>query len=102
MRAGKLDRFIAIERKTETVADSGALVTAWTNVATMRAEIVQATTDEFLTGYGEADDKAIVFRIRYRPDITTADRIMHAGTAYDIKQVVEIGRRKSLELRAVA
>lgn len=102
MRAGKLDRLITIERKTATVADSGAIVTAWTIVATVRAEIVEAATEEFLTGYGVADQTLAVFRIRYRPDITTADRIVHDGVAYDLKRVVEIGRRRALELRAVA
>ncbi|WP_187970063.1 phage head closure protein [Aquibium microcysteis] len=102
MRAGKLDRLIYIERKSATVTGSGATVTDWTNIGVVRAEIVETATEEFLAGYGEADRTVAVFRIRYRPDITTADRIMHDGVAYDVKRVVEIGRRRGLELRAVA
>lgn len=102
MRAGKLDHLITIERKTATVADSGTIVTDWTIVATVRAEIGEAATEEFLTGYGEADQSVAVFRIRYRPGITTADRITHDGIAYGLKRIVEIGRRRALELRAVA
>lgn len=51
----KLDRTIYIERETETVSPSGAVVTAWTNIATARAEIVQQSASEFFTGYGEAE-----------------------------------------------
>lgn len=102
MRAGKLDRTIAIERKTETITPSGGVVTAWTNLATVRAEIVQQSASEFLTGFGEAETGTVVFRVRYLADLTTADRITYEGTAYDLKEIAEIGRRRGLELRAVA
>lgn len=102
MRAGKLDRMITIERKSETVSDSGAVVAAWTATATVRAEIVTASANEFLTGFGEAESGNIVFRIRYLAGITTADRVSYAGKIHDLKDVTEIGRRRGLELRAVA
>jgi SPP1 family predicted phage head-tail adaptor len=102
MRAGKLDRTITLERKSETVSDSGAIVPAWTNIATVRAQIVTQSAVEFLTGFGEAESGTIVFRIRYLPGITTADRVSYAGQAYNIKEITEIGRRRGLELRAVA
>ncbi|MBX9464097.1 MAG: phage head closure protein [Aquamicrobium sp.] len=102
MRAGKLDRVIAIERKTETVTPSGGVVTAWTNLASVRAEIVQQSASEFLTGFGEAETGTVIFRVRYLAGITTADRITYEGTAYNIKEIAEIGRRRGLELRAVA
>lgn len=102
MRAGKLDRTITIERQTETVTASGSVVTAWTIFATVRAEIVQQSASEFLTGFGEAETGTVIFRIRYLASITTADRITYEGTAYNIKEIAEIGRRRGLELRAVA
>ncbi len=102
MRAGKLDRTISIERLSETVSASGAVSSAWTNIATVRAEIVQQSASEFLTGFGEAQDGTIIFRIRYLSGITTADRVSYGGAAYDLKEITEIGRRRGLELRAVA
>lgn len=102
MRAGNLDRSIDLERLTETVQPSGAVVTTWTKIATVRAEIVQQSATEFLTGFGEAESGTIVFRIRYVPDLTTADRVTYAGAACDLKEIKEIGRRRGLELRAVA
>ncbi|KQU54448.1 head-tail adaptor protein [Bosea sp. Leaf344] len=102
MQAGKLDRIITIERQTKTVTPSGGTVTAWTIIATPRAEIVKQSASEFLTGFGEAENGSAVFRIRWRADITTADRIVHDGVAHDIKEIAEIGRRRGLKLRAVA
>ncbi|MBF2716889.1 phage head closure protein [Agrobacterium vitis] len=102
MRAGKLDRIITIERQIETVKPSGAVAAAWTNFDTVRAEIVQQSASEFLTGFGEAESNSVIFRIRYLPGITTADRVSYNGATYDLKEVSEIGRRRGLELRAVA
>jgi len=63
---------------------------------------VQQSAAEFLTGFGEAENGTIVFRIRYVSDLTTADRVAYAGAVYDLKEIKEIGRRRDLELRAVA
>jgi SPP1 family predicted phage head-tail adaptor len=99
MRAGKLDRLITIERQTETVAASGAVAKTWAVVATVRAELVQQNAEEYLAGFGETEGGGAVFRIRYLAGITTADRLVYDGAAFDIDEVVEIGRRRALELR---
>lgn len=102
IRSGKLDRQITIERQTETVAESGAVSEMWTPVATVRAELVQRSADEYLTGYGEAETSNAVFRIRYLAGVTTADRVTYDGTRYDVDEIVELGRKRALELRTVA
>ncbi|RWD80459.1 MAG: head-tail adaptor protein [Mesorhizobium sp.] len=102
MRAGKLDRIIILQREVQSVLDSGDVLSSWTTVATVRAEVVQLSADEFLTGFGEAESTAIIFRIRYLADITTADRVSYAGKVYNLKEVSEIGRKRGLELRAAS
>jgi SPP1 family predicted phage head-tail adaptor len=101
MRAGSLDRTITLERKNESIAHSGAVACAWTILATVRAELVEASADEAAIGYGEAETATRLFRIRWIPsvEITTDDRLTYAGAAYDIRAVVEIGRRRALDLR---
>ncbi|WP_377193611.1 phage head closure protein [Ruegeria meonggei] len=99
IRAGKLDRQITIERETETVAASGAVSKTWAPVATIRAELVQLSAEEYLTGFGEGDASGAVFRIRYLNEITTADRVTFDSTVYDIDEIVEQGRKRGLELR---
>lgn len=102
LNIGKLDRRITIERETETVKPSGSVVKAWTPVATVWAEVLQQTASEFFTGYGEAETGTVIFRVRYRPGIVTADRVSYDGVAYGIKEIKELGRRDALELRGEA
>lgn len=102
IRAGKLDKQIVIERETETVAASGAVSKTWAPVATVRAEPVQLSAEEYLTGFGAGDAGGAVFRIRYLSGITTADRVTLDGTTYDIDEIAELGRKRALELRCSA
>ena len=102
MQAGKLDRRITIEREGETVDGNGTVVTAWTPIATVPAQRVQQSTDEFLETFGDDVKTAIVFRIRYRPGVQMTDRIVYQGTAFDLVELKEIGRRVGLELRCEA
>ena len=100
--AGALTHVLTLERSLETVAASGGVVKAWKRKAVLRAQLVQRDTAEFLAGPGEAEATRLVFRVRWREGITTADRIVYDGRAYDLREVVELGRRDGLELRVVA
>ncbi|ORE90155.1 phage head closure protein [Aurantimonas sp. 22II-16-19i] len=102
IRAGKLDRRITIERESETVDDAGRVTRAWAPIGSLRAEIVRLSTGEFLKGFGEEATTGIVFRTRFFADITTADRIAFDGDAFNVREIVEIGRRRGLEIRCEA
>lgn len=102
MRSGKLDRLIEIERATATLNEAGTPEMTWGNVARLRAEVVQQTTEEFLGDAGARDETAIVFRTRFLDGVTNADRVIFDGRAYNLREVVPIGRRRGLELRAEA
>lgn len=102
LNIGSMDRRITIERETETVKPSGSVVKAWAPVATVWAEVLQQSASEFFTGYGEAETGTVIFRVRYRPGITTTDRVSYDGTAYGIREIKELGRRDALELRGEA
>ena len=99
LNIGRMDRRITIERNAETDKGGGDYMKAWTPVATVWAEVLQQTASEFFTGYGEAETGTVIFRIRYRPGITTKDRVTYAGADYGIKEIKELGRRAALELR---
>lgn len=102
MRAGKLDRIIEVLRLSRTVDDYGTETEAWTAVATVRAQLVQSSTEEFMNSFGSSAETAAVFRIRYRDDLLTSDRVTYRGQAYDVKEIKELGRREGLDLRCVA
>ncbi len=100
MRAGKLDRTITIQSFTNTVNEYGTPIMTWNDVATLRAQIVQSSTEEFIRA-GAVDETVIIFRTRYLSGVTNADRIAYDGSTFNLKEVKEIGRRKGLELRCV-
>lgn len=99
MRAGQLDRSITIQAFSNTVLPDGSPVEAWANFATTRAQLVQASTDEFLAGYGESDRTVIIFRTRWLDGVTTDHRVQYEGKNLNIRETKEIGRRRGLELR---
>ena len=100
--AGKLKSLIELQRETETVSPAGHVKRAWQTYARGKAELRQASVSEYLAAFGEADANAGVFLIRWLPGVQTTDRILHGGRVWNIKAVAEIGRRRGLELRAVA
>lgn len=102
IRSGKLQHPIELQRQTETVSASGRVTSTWTTYAQGRAELRQASISEYLSAFGEADAGNAVFLLRWVPGVTTADRILHAGKVWNIRAIAEIGRRRGLELRAVA
>lgn len=102
MRAGRLDRQIEVQRYSDTIDEAGVATPTWTPVATVRAEIVQASTEEFIRAYGASDESLVIFRLRFLEGITNADRVVFDGRNHNIKEVKEIRRRRGLELRTVA
>jgi SPP1 family predicted phage head-tail adaptor len=100
MRAGRLDRSITIQRVADTVDDAGTVAEAWADLATMRAELVNLAATETDLAAGPAATRTIMFRTRYLAGITVADRVLYEGDEFKITSVVEIGRRRALELHA--
>jgi len=101
MKAGKLDRKITIQAATHTVDAYGVPAPAWSTFATMRAQLIQGSTEEFIRAGGAAPEAVAVFRIRWIAGVTTSHRILHGGATFNIKELKEIGRRRGLELRCI-
>ncbi len=100
MRAGSLDRTITIQSIATTAADdAGTPSEEWVTVATVRAQIIEASTDEYFRAYGEGSNTAVAFRIRYLEGITTDHRVVYEGRVLNVRQLRELGRRRGLELR---
>jgi len=102
MRAGKLDKSISIETLGLGEPDKYRVATPGGSVIEsrpVRAQILQQSTEEYLRGYGEGANTAIIFRIRFLVGVTTDHRIGYAGRIFNIREVKEIGRRVGLELR---
>jgi SPP1 family predicted phage head-tail adaptor len=104
MRAGKLDQTIEIRRQADDAVDAYGNPVPGTvsTVAEMRAQIIQASTEEFIRAWGANSETVMIFRTRWLDGITLADTVRHDGTDYNLKEIKPLGRRRGLELRAVA
>jgi head-tail adaptor len=102
MRAGSLDRTITIERHVISVNEYGVPDEVWSPVATVRAELMDLAAEEGPRPYGIGSEAIVGFRLRWLPGLTLADRVDFEGQQYDIKEIKEVGRRKTTELRCVA
>lgn len=100
MRSGRLRHVIEIEHFTSTVNEYGTPVSTWEKLATLRAQVLQASTDEFIRN-GAVDENVIIFRTRALDGITNADRVQYRGQIFNIKELKEIEPR-GLEIRAVS
>ncbi|MBJ7578147.1 phage head closure protein [Devosia sp. MC532] len=99
MRAGRLDRTITLQRQSEIVSSAGTVTATWTDFAVLRAELLSNLSAEVARAYGEGEGADMVFRIRHYHGLTTKDRVVYAGQSYGISAIVQLGRRRAMELR---
>ena len=105
LRAGDLDRRIAIERFTEMRDPFNNPVKSWHELVTVWAAKTDVSDGERLAAQEVGAEISTRFRIRWSPqvsDIDPKDRVRFEGRIYDIAGVKETGRREGLEISAVA
>ena len=96
LRAGLLDRRVALERRVDVVDDSGQSVSHVILVANVWARVEPLGGRE---GFGQQQFVAtgdVRFTIRWRDDVTPLHRVVHDGQVYDVMSVAEDGRREAL------
>jgi head-tail adaptor len=101
-RAGRLDRRITIESKSETIDEFGAPVEVWTALGDFRAELLDGGATETVKQSGQVDsvEEVLKFRTRWIEGLTVADRLFYAGRAFDVIGLTEIQRRRGWEIKA--
>lgn len=99
MRAGRLDRTITLQRQSEIVSPAGTVTSTWADFAVLRAELLSNLSANVARAYGEGEGADMVFRIRHYHGLSTTDQVVYAGTRYAISAIVELGRRRAMELR---
>lgn len=92
LAAGNLNRRITIQQRGLAQDAAGQPVDAWGDVARPWAWIkgqtgMSAGRDMAGQGTVATSINLYSFRIRYRPSITDAMRVLYDGQAFDIKQV---------------
>lgn len=104
MRAGKLDHIIQLRRPTLIDDGWGQMVPGGPTetYATMRGQLIQSSTEEFIRNWGISDETAVIFRLRHIDIVQLADEVRCDGVDYNIKEIKPIGRRRGIELRCVS
>lgn len=89
--AGTLRHRIIIQRPVETQdATTGAISVSWQTVATVWAEIVPMSANEFVASQSMASEVTTRITIRYRSDVIPKMRVIHAvkNAYYNIEGVL--------------
>lgn len=81
---GKANRRVTIQAKTQTRGASGGFVDTWTTAWSTWAELVSMTSSEARRLLAQRSDATIVFRMRYRSDLTALHRVYYSGKYYNI------------------
>ena len=99
MATQQLDRIITIQ--SESQADPRGPV-IWTDLATVWASVrPQTATERFRneSNISQASNTT-AFRVRWRSDLDETMRVLHEGHEWDIEGIIEVGRRRFLDLVA--
>lgn len=88
MRAGRLDREIVIEQRSNTPDTFGQPIPAWSTLATVWAAKEDDRGREYFAAQQLQASTPTRFRIRFRSDVTTNHRVTYAGQVFDIKAVL--------------
>lgn len=103
MHAGRLDRRVTLQARTVTRNAQGEDVASFADLATVWAEKLDVRGREFFAAQQSRAEVTTRWRIRWRGDFRSVDRLVHDGTTYDVvAPPAEIGRRDGLELVTTA
>ena len=107
MSIGKMRYRLELQSATRTSDDGGGASIAWTKVATVYGDIREKRSDETVFADKLRNKIESIIRIRYRRDVTTANRIVQifnrdgvqTTRTFTIKGVLNVENRfKFLEL----
>ena len=83
--AGRLRNRVTIQKLTETTGSDGGITVAYTDLAEVYAEIKPLKPEERISARRVEGVTTHQIRMRYFDDISTADRIVHDGRAFNIE-----------------
>lgn len=98
--AGDLDRSIEIIQQTKVKAGNGQVTLQdGPVIARPRARRMEQRLSEVFSAGSDQAAGTLVFRIRWRDDINSTNQILVSdGQRFEIKSVMEFGRRVGLDL----
>ena len=104
MKAGQLDQRVTVERLSGGVDElDQPLPDTWAPLFTCWAAVEPLAGREYLAAAALLSEVTARIRMRYRPGITAADRVIHDGKVYGITSVADVhSSRRELQLQCRA
>lgn len=97
-RPGELDRVVTIQQVTNAQDTDGATTQTWTTLTITRAKKLDLRMSERLQAMQVEQKTWARYLTRYDSSITEKMRLIDGSNTYEIIGVMEIGRRRGLEL----
>ena len=94
MNPGDLDQRVTFSRLQTGQDEIGQPVTSWVTLGTVWAAVEPQAGREFVAAGAAQSELTTKIRIRYRPGITSGDRVIHDGRVYDIQSVIDYRSEK--------
>ena len=88
LAAGRLRHHVLLQRPVVTQDADGSMVTTWTDVANVWAEIAPSSGREFIAAAAEQSEVKGRFTIRHRDDIDASWRVVYRGKWFGILAVL--------------
>ncbi|WP_338804861.1 phage head closure protein [Xenorhabdus griffiniae] len=103
MRAGALRQRVTIQKNEQSRSPSGGVINNWLNVAEVWAEVKYISGRELVASGRILSEATVRIWLRYRADITTANRIFYQGDSasgqfFNIVAVIPDPQHTRLEL----
>lgn len=102
MRAGKLRRRASLQRKQVIQDPYGAEIVTWTEFAAVWAGVESLQGREFFSAQAEQGEISARIRMRFRPDVRAADRVVVGSGSrarpFDVEAVIADERERELQL----
>jgi SPP1 family predicted phage head-tail adaptor len=103
---GRLDRRIIFQRPVfGQDASNQKKIAAWVNIPDSFeafAKVDETGGNEILQAEQLNGIKSAKFTVRYREDLDLELRILYKNVPYNVKSITEVGRKRYLEIMAVA
>ncbi len=87
-----------LQSMTSVADDYGEPIETWTDVGEVWAKKTDLRGGERFAAAQTVGQVDTVFLIRYRDGASSLNRVIYDDRTYDIKGVLEVGRRKGTEL----
>ncbi|CAM3300863.1 putative head-tail adaptor [Xenorhabdus nematophila ATCC 19061] len=103
MRAGRLRHRITLQKNKSTRDKLGGVINNWEDIAEVWAEVIAISGRELVASGAVLSEATVRIWLRYRDDITTANRIVYQGASthgktFAIVAVIPDPKHSRLEL----